>query len=410
MSDPQAAAWRVEIVDYLLGRVQPTRAITTTRPATALLLGGPALWWWILEGQQHPLLGGALLGHLGDIVRRARRLLGVFSQRDRILARPEGRVRWLDSALASVGATRPQYVCEVATLGLSDAERTALVGWCDWLADGLRGFEGLLDAPTRHRIAPHVDALARLGEPLHGRHDPGLRARWAHAARRSRWPLLRQVVADTLGSESAPIRVSRLPLPADRATVFELLCLVRALKALDPAPRQLRWLVQGENTVRLPGITATFQREFRPHELTEAMQLSPVVGEAMRVFRVRQPKRTDLILHLDPPRNGFDGVLIEAKSGGVQYRSAIWQLQIYRRALEGIRPRRMLVVGVSENPAQGRLTPAQAEWIAAEARTPGDVWAFCGADDLGGVIAAAGIDAARELAPVRPVRPAARRR
>lgn len=391
MRDAQTAAWRQEIVDFLLGRLQRTRTPSATRPAEARLGDGPALWWWILEGQQHPLLGGALVEHLGEVVRRARRLLAVFSQRDRVLARPEGRVRWLESALASAGSAQPQYVCEVASAGLSAAERTALMGWCDWLAHGARAFEPLLDERTRRQIDPQLVALERLGEPLHGRHDPAIRTRWAHAARRSRWPLLRQVVAAALRSECAPVQIARLPLPADRATVFELLCLVRALKAIAPIPRRLRWLVQGQNTVRLDGISATFQRSFRSHELSAAMQLSPIAGAAMQIFAVRQPKITDLILHFDRPRNGFDGVLIEAKSGGVQYRRAVWQLQIYRRALEAIRPRRMLVLGVSENPNQGRLTPAQTEWVRAEAETPGDVWAFCGPDDLHNVLVAAGI-------------------
>jgi hypothetical protein len=225
---------------------------------------------------------------------------------------------------------------------------------------------------------------------MQGQHDQKVRLRWAHIARRSRWPLLRQVVADSLQCESAPIQIESLPLPAERATVFELLCLVRSLKALTPAPRQLRWLVQGQNQVVADGVSATFQRSFRTHDLAQAMALSPVAGAAMATFAVRQPKITDLILSFATPRNGFDGVLIEAKSGDVQYRHAIWQLQTYRRALEGIRPRRMVVMGVCENPRQGRLTAAQFEWIRSQAATSSDVWAFCGAADIAGVLAAAG--------------------
>lgn len=391
MSDPQTDAYRDEIVDYLLGRLQPTRAQTAARPAMARLDDAPALWWWILEGHRHALFDGPLLWHLGDVLRRARRLLSSFSQRRQILHRPEGRVRWLASAHASVGSARPRYVCEVASAGLGDAERIALMGWCDWLAAGIRGFAGLLDEQTLRRIEPDVLALERLGAPLHCQHDHGVRRRWAHTARRSRWPLLREVVADSLRAESTPIQIERLPLPADRATVFELLCLVRALKVLAPAPRRLRWLVQGQNRIAVDGLHATFQRSFRAQELTAAMRLSPVAGAAMTVFAVRQPKITDLILHFEAPRNGFDGVLIEAKSGGVQYRDAVWQLQVYRRALEAIRPRRMLVMGVSENPNQGRLTPEQLEWIGSHAATPGDVWAFCGAADIAGVLKSAGL-------------------
>lgn len=391
MSDPKTAEYRAEIVNFLLGRVQPTRTTTALLPATARLTDGPTLWWWILEGQSHALLEGALLTRLDDVVRRARRLLGVFSQRDRVLSRPEGRVRWLDSALASVGSMQPRYVCEVATAGLAKPERAALIGWCDWLANGVDGFIDLLDAPTKKAIARPLEVLRRLGAPAHGAHDAALRVRWAHAARRSRWPLLRTVVADSIRCESEAIRVTNLPLPADRATVFELLCLVRALKAIEPAPQRVRWLVQGHNQVRLDGLRATFQRSFHGQALQAAMQLSPVAGAAMQAFAVRQPKITDLIVHFDTPRNGFDGVLIEAKSGGVQYRHAVWQLQIYRRALEAIRPRRMLVMGVCENPKQGRLTPAQVSWLQAEAKTAGDVWAFAGPADIGAVLTAIGL-------------------
>ena len=50
---------------------------------------------------------------------------------------------------------------------------------------------------------------------------------WAHVTRRSRWPLLRDVVAETLRTVFEPDALDHVPLPTDHATLFELLCLVR---------------------------------------------------------------------------------------------------------------------------------------------------------------------------------------
>ncbi|MCA9548213.1 MAG: hypothetical protein KC613_27605, partial [Myxococcales bacterium] len=324
--------------------------------------------------------------------RRVQRLLAVYSPRDRRLDRPEGRVDWLASRLASVGQAQPVYVGEVSGVGLGREERAALLGWCDWIAQQADRFaHAHLDEADRAALAPDLARLARLGADYRGRHDVGLRRRWAHTARRSRWPFLRQVVADGLAAETSQTAVDRLPVPADRPTAFELLVLVRLLSALSEAPPAVRWLANGNGHLRLPGIHAQFQRSFAAEQVRRAAALSAPAGEAITRFQVNLPTRSDLWIGFDRPRGGFDGVLVEVKSGGPQYRDTVLQLQTYRHALPDAEVQRALVLGVVEQPAQGPLRPSQAAWLAAQASGTDDVWAFCGPDDLAAVLAAVGL-------------------
>ncbi|MCA9548019.1 MAG: hypothetical protein KC613_26620, partial [Myxococcales bacterium] len=112
------AAWQAEILAWLLARPQLRRHVGDVRAQQVALGGTPLLAWWLLEGQRHLLLEGPLLAHLGPTIRRVQRLLAVYSPRDRRLDRPEGRVDWLASRLASVGQAQPVYVGEVSGVGL----------------------------------------------------------------------------------------------------------------------------------------------------------------------------------------------------------------------------------------------------------------------------------------------------
>ncbi len=66
------------------------------------------------------------------------------------------------------------------------------------------------------------------------------------AARRSRWPLLREVVAETFRAAVEPESIDRLPLPSGRDALFELLCAVRILDSLAGPSQQLRILLEAK--------------------------------------------------------------------------------------------------------------------------------------------------------------------
>lgn len=387
----KTAAWRAEIVAWLLGRVQGKRLTEDLDAHRASLVDTPLFWWWVLEGQQHRLLDGSVIGGLERFVRRARQALASFSPRRAELTRPEGEVDWLASAQLAVQGGRRRFVAQVSGVGLSRDEATALRGTCDWLAVGIDAFAGLLDHETTTGLARPLAQLQALGAPLRRRHDPAVRRRWTRVALRSRWPLLREVCATALRAEHEPVELDALPLPQEVPPLFELLCLVRVMRTMVPRPATIRWLASADgNRLRTPGTEARIKRHFGLENVRRAAGLPEALAAAIRRFAVRLPVEADIVLRFEPPRSGFDGILIEVKSGGPQYKQTVMQLQTYRRAL-GIG--RFLVLGVVEHPRQGSITDAQLDWIRAQANAtpPRDVWAFTAADDLPAILDAVGL-------------------
>jgi hypothetical protein len=217
------------------------------------------------------------------------------------------------------------------------------------------------------RRAPHVDLRS-------------LR-RWARMAKRSRWPLLRSVVAESLRAAFEPVRLDRAPLPTDRAVLLELYCLVRVLGHLTAPGSALRWLdaCDGSNTVDARGLRYEFQLSLdRGH----ALDTAPFAGGLRATVRdggCRVPHIVDGYLALAEPRGGFDGVLIEAKSGAQAPHDAYLQLEVYRAVLKAEGAGRLLVLGVIEG-----LEP---QVIAPETERPDDdLWVFCAPEALGRVL------------------------
>jgi hypothetical protein len=133
-------------------------------------------------------------------------------------------------------ATSRRYICRASAAGLSTEEAGTLEGWRDWIGNRWRSYIKVVDAPTG---APNA-----VPWPIHDQNDLDDRClrKWAFVAARSRWPLLRNVVAETLRPLFEPQLVNQLPLPADPATLFELVCVVRILKSLESPQEIVRWL------------------------------------------------------------------------------------------------------------------------------------------------------------------------
>jgi hypothetical protein len=69
------------------------------------------------------------------------------------------------------------------------------------------------------------------------------------------------VVAESLRVFLEPELLDQIPLPTRPDMVFELVCIVRVLRELDPQPGAIRWLdlEVGQNTVRTDRVTCHYQ-------------------------------------------------------------------------------------------------------------------------------------------------------
>lgn len=98
------------------------------------------------------------------------------------------------------------------------------------------------------------------------------------------------------------------------------------------------------------------------------------LAKAVQILGVGIPQSIDIAFDFDAKRAGFDGIIIEAKSGDQPYKNAVAQLRIYRAA----RPRqpqgRFLVWGVVEKPDRPDTTIEQVREILSTVSSAEDVW------------------------------------
>lgn len=377
MSATGPSAFADEIRAYLLGRVSKDREtahLTSVHPGR--LPTSRILDWWIFEGRPYGGLEGSLAANWPVVIRQDRLLRSTYNPTWRAVQLPEGEIDWVATALSSTVTATPEYTCKASRAGLSLEEMQALTGWESWIAG---------------RWRRHVD---RLGTPPDAKGEPpwpadqvvelSLLRRWAHVARRSRWPLLRNVVAESLRASFEAEAVDALALPTERARLFELACLVRVLKAISPCPAALRWLdVESErNTVQVPGIRCRYQLHVPKEQVLEAPEYGGGLRQAALRHDLRVPQYVDALFEFEQPRGGFHGILLEAKSGGQEPSEAIWQLKCYRSALRDRLPGPLLVWGVTERPHSpgSEVLPLRSAGAGAEAGE--DLWIFSGAEGI----------------------------
>jgi hypothetical protein len=359
-----------EIRDYLIGRLAKDRSIGSAnqldRDGT---LSAPILDWWIFEGKRYRGFKGPLAQEWAAVDRQIRRLLASYNPRHRMVDLPEGEVDWLATAINMATTQRLEFKCRVTHIGLSDDELAALRGWQGWIALRWQSYVEKLGAPVGGQRPSFDPAPAASVRTLR---------RWAHTARRSRWPLLRSVVAETLRCLFEPEDVERLPLPEDSTVLFELVCMVRVLRFFEPRPRAIRWLIAeiGDNTIQVPGITCSFQQSLPREELLRTTEFDAPLRHAVEAFQVRVPIRLDVLLVFDRPRAGFKGILIEAKSGDQLPDRALWQLKCHRAVLNarGLKP--LLIWGLAE---QGALWTGV---VSAVSDVTADRWLFSRAESI----------------------------
>jgi hypothetical protein len=171
--------------------------------------------------------------------------------------------------------------------------------------------------------------------------------------------------------------------------LFELLCMVRILKALEPEPRHIRWLSEERNIVELPGLSYVYQHYLSPTEVLSTAEFNHGLREATKRHSVRVPAFADGWLVFDTARSGFHAILVEAKSGSQPFYETVHQLKCYRAALKQIVPGRILVWGIVEQ-AGGEEILTALEHLKSQKnlRPEEDFWVFSSAEDIPSVLEA----------------------
>ncbi len=376
--------WASEIRDYLLGRMSSRARIDDiefpqpTDPANA-----PVRRWWIFEGKRYVSLGGSLAENWSTVISAARRLDETFNPRLRLSERPDGIVDWPNTLARGILRRPPEFVVRSAGIGLDDQERAALLGWAKWISAEWLQYNRSSDAQAPlewHGLNLELGAEAEADQIV----------RWAHTARRSRWSLLRDVVSESFRPTLESEDLDRIPLPADSSALFELLCLVRIARFFAPCPHELRWLnlETSNNKLRVNGLQCHYQQSLDREEVLATSDYRGSLATAVNIFGVRIPEFIDLAFDFDKPRAGFDGLIVEVKSGSQQYDLTIPQLRTYRAA----RPRRpgsrFIVWGIVKTPNRTEAVSDDVIRALGVADNTDDVWLFSSADAISTVLQA----------------------
>ncbi len=388
MSGDVESDWRGEISDYLLGRLSKAReSVRLPRSQSQQLLHPPILRWWIFEGKRYSSIGGVLAANWVEVSRAVRQLERAFNPRLRISERPDGDVDWGRTLSRGVVGPTAEYVLRSSAIGLGEEEHAALRGWTHWIASEWTSYAARFGITLLPLAQGSFDALKARGRETAATLEQ-LR-RWVHVARRSRWPLLRDLIAETLRPAVEADALNNIPLPSDRASLFELLCLVRIARRIAPLPDELRWLDRelALNTLSLNGATCSYQQAVEQEEVLGTPEFGHGLAEAVPVFGLRIPRHIDIAIDLDPARHGISGIIVEAKSGTQGFDAAVSQLRVYRRARRRQPGARYLVWGIVEKSEQGLISEAQLEWVRHDiAHGTGDVWVFSSVDTIDRVL------------------------
>lgn len=386
--------WGREIRGWLVGRLgkSPTAGAS---PAVESTIAGQVRDWWILDGKRHGLLGGTLIARAADADREARRLEAVLSPEWRVEDSPAAETDWSRTALLQPLEPSPRFVVRASSSGLTEGERQALCGWRQYTVQRWRVYVSQLDEDRD--VGPRRLPWDRgeSGEEITERQLH----RWAHSARRSRWPFLREVVAETLRAALEPVSLDRLPLPSAPEALFELLCVVRLLDALAAgsyAPRL--WINRKRDQfiskIEFPGFICRHQGWLGNGGLSDDVLGGPCV-RAIERHGVILPRLCDVLVSFAEPRAGFHGILVEAKSGDQSFADTVHQLKAYLSALRksGMADGPFLVWGVVEG-GGGRTKPFDADALrdAAKERAEGeDLWLFTSEEEIGEALTALGL-------------------
>lgn len=358
-------------------------------------LAAPYVGWWVFEGLVFPFTRRPLAASWPELVAEADRLLRTWNPRVRIVDRPEGRVDWERTLALGPPAYPREYVTTTSGVGLRDDERTALLGWAGWLLSLWVAWCKRVELPASQCSQSEV-LVAWLGSQagqVQRQPDDTMLTRWAFVARRSRWPLLREVVAPTLWAALHPEQeVDRVPLPGTRDVLFQLYAAVCVARVLRPSPRALRWLHRAEEAS--PGgriddgdLSLEYEVWLPEASVARAPLFPPAAIAGLSRHGVAIPRRVDVLLSLRDPTSRFQAILIEVKSGLRSPDECIFQLLAYRQALAERYPGRVLVWGMGESIAW-RCREEMLDGLAHAAAGADDVWVFSTPEEAGRILGA----------------------
>lgn len=376
------ASWATEIRDFLLGRLSTRmRTETLLKSQHTELRVPPVLRWWIFDGKQYPMLGGALSSHFGDVARALTRLHSTFNPRRILSDRLEGEIDWAHTFARGPRSGPFEYVVRSTGIGLDENERAALLGWAGWIRSEWTDYN------YREQTGFTFQTID-IGAELEGPYPIERLRKWAHTARRSRWPLLRGVVAESLRPVIEPDELDRIPLPSNPAKLFELLCLVRIGRFFDPSPPNLRWLdaKTSRNEIHLGSVTCRYQEALARTAVLGAPDYLGSLARSVVAFDVSVPGVIDLVFDFNHRRNGFDGIVVEAKSGSQSYRDTVAQLRTYQGARHRVPGTRYILWGIVQSSDLSNAARERVAQVAANASASEDLWVFSCADDIAPVL------------------------
>ena len=195
---------------------------------------------------------------------------------------------------------------------------------------------------------------------------------------------MRNVVAESLRCAFEPVYINRLPLPETESEIFELLCMVRILKAFNSKPSVISWVdtKAGNNECCIPRAVYHYQYNLKPLHSSE---FSDVLSDAVELQKVKIPNFADGYLEFDTRFNGFDGILVEAKSGqNRETGDTVYQLKsllaAIRKEMDG---GRFLSLGIVESSDKDNNLNHYLEFVSDKyAHSENDMWCFLKADEI----------------------------
>ena len=375
------------ILAWLVGRLSANRTIgQIPRQQFKGPSDSPHIFWWVLEGKPYRGFGTLADGlESGAVRRKIRQLLLRYSPKRRITSNPEGDTDWPATALHNATALGREFVSNATSPGLGDEEKFALLKWEEWIEELWRYYDNVFnDSPLIKKPSVSDFPLKKI----------------RHIAKRSRWPFMRNVVAESVRRILEPQEFDQLPLPDDHETVFELYCMVKLLHTLEPDPECIRWIdihTEGEknNQIRIPGIELSFQYNCVREKVLRTSEFDGGLRAAEKRHRLRVHHKADGLLRFTPPRSGFNAVVIEVKSGGSSsFNTAVPQLKSYRAALrQDPDCGRLLVWGIIEKLGEPGDNEEGREAMAEDylGNTGEDLWVFSSAENIPEVLRKLGL-------------------
>jgi len=232
--DPVVAEYSKEIRDYLLGRIgKHTTTGAIQKPKIPDNLPAPVCRWWMFEGKRYNGLEHSLAKSWRKIGLAIQMLMRTFNPRWQLLEVPEGRVDWSKTIIENVGRLSPVFVCDTSSLGLNEDERVALQAWITWILKEWNLYISDVGIPID---SEPIDSILEVFSKIHNQsniYSLSQFRRFANTAKRSRWPFLRSIVAESFRCFLEIEELDKLPLPSARENLYELFCLVCVLKCLD---------------------------------------------------------------------------------------------------------------------------------------------------------------------------------